>query len=823
MSLGPVLSDVPRHMVGPDMLDISAERPAFLVSEPAAPAYVRSLVTAIRLLAALAVLGFTYVALHGSSEGQFATDFGDLLGSVPRWLVSGIVGVCQIAFLVVAILGFIGQLVLRHFARVGRMLLAAVVCAGGLVLMSKLVGTSAFPLIPSQQLGGPGSGLGEDGLSGYGIGAAFPTTLDLGVIAAWMFVDRGRWSDRWRWIGRLVLVLGILARLGVGLADPATIITAIATAAAASSLVQLLLGAPNTTPRAAAVGEILERLGYPVTSVERFGGFRGFVGFRIDVEEGHQLIVKVISRDLWASLLPVQMYRATRFRDVGQDRPFRSLRSAVEHEALCALKAHSDGVPTARLAVVAEFPPNAMMMAFDTRSRVSLSELEPSRRTPQLLESVWAIVDALQRSHTVHRRLNQDALWVDDDDVVVLVGFASASLGVVGTSLSTDVAEVLAATAALLGVQRAVEFGVAGVGPAAVAAALPRLQPLALTPRTRAAVKAAGCLEDLRDEVQRVTGADAVPIAELERIKTGTVVTIAMAALALWALIPQFLGVGSLWGELLNANLWWAAAAIALSAITYIGAAIALDGSLSERIPLGPNVGVQIATSFVGVAAPGGGLALTARFLQKRGIDTATAVSAVGVDTIAGLIVHLTLTGLFIALAGSSGLQTFDLPSTTTIGLIAAGVALVTAVGIALPWSRSLLTTRVLPATKRSLTNIAEIARQPGKMIELFGGSLTITMGYILALAVSVSAFGAGPAFTSIALVYLVGSIVSSAAPTPGGIGAVEATLIAGLTSAGMASTTAVAAVILFRLATFWIPLLPGWGALVVLQRSGDV
>ena len=131
--------------------------------------------------------------------------------------------------------------------------------------------------------------------------------------------------------------------------------------------------------------------------------------------------------------------------------------------------------------------------------------------------------------------------------------------------------------------------------------------------------------------------------------------------------------------------------------------------------------------------------------------------------------------------------------------------------------------TRVWPATKRSLANIGEIARQPSKMIELFGGCVTITMGYILALEVAVSAFGAGPAFTSIALVYLVGSMVSSVAPTPGGIGAVEATLIAGLTSAGMASTTAVAAVILFRLATFWIPLLPGWGAFVVLQRSGDL
>ena len=593
------------------MLDVASERPAFSVSEPAEPAYLRSPVTAARLLGSLAVLGFTYVALRGGQHGKFAAGFGDLLGSVPHWLVSGIVSICQIGFLVAAILGFISQLVLRRFARVGRMLLAAVVCTAGLIAMSKLVGTSMLQLMP------PRHGAVDPGRSGYGIGAAFPTTLDMGVIAAWMFIDRGHWADRWRRIGQLVLVLGIAARLGVSLADPATIITAIAMAGAASSLIQLILGAPNTSPRAVAVGEILERMGYEVSSVERFGGFQGFAGFRVFIADGQQLIVKVVSRDLGAGLLPVQMYRAARFRDVGQDRPFRSLRSAVEHEALCALKAHSDGVPTVRLVVVAEFPPNAMMMAFDAQSRQSLSELDPSRRTPQLLRSVWAIVDALQRSHTVHRRLNADALWVDDDDAVVLVGFASASLGVVGSALSTDVAEVLAATAAPLGVQRAVESAIAGVGPAAVAAALPRLQPLALTPRTRAAVKAAGCLEELRNEVQRVTGAEDVPIAELERIKTGTVVTIAVVALALWSLIPQFLGVGSLWGELQRANLWWVAAALALSAVTYVGAALALDGSLSERLPLGPNIGVQVATSFVGVAAPGGGLALTARFSKS--------------------------------------------------------------------------------------------------------------------------------------------------------------------------------------------------------------
>jgi undecaprenyl-diphosphatase len=727
--------------------------------------------------------------------------------------VSAVVSVCQIGFLVPAMLGVVSLLVLRRFMRVTRMLIGALLSIAGLAAMSKLVGGSVLLLVPRR----------STGLSGYGIGAAFPTTIDLGVMASWMFIDRGHWSGRWRWIGRFVLALGVAAHIGVSLANPFAVAATITVAATAASLVQAVLGVPNTRPRAVVVGRILERLGYQLIAVEGFGGFHGFVGFRVRLLDGGQLFVKIVSRDSWAALLPVRLYRAARFRDVGQDLPFRSLRSVVEHEALCSLKAHSDGVPTARLAAVAEFPPDAMMMAFDAQPFESLRDLEPERRTTELLDDVWAIVAALQRSHTVHRRLNADALLVDDDDNVVLVDFGSASLGVVGAALSTDVAEVLAATAVAVGPERAVAHAIAGVGAPAVAAALPRVQPLALTPPTRAAIKTAGCLDDLREEIQRATGTLEVPIAALERIKLRTLATFVMAAIALGTLVPQFLGFGSVWGELRHADMWWVVAAVGLSVVTYIGAAVALDGSVPERLPLAPNIGVQVATSFVGVAAPGGALALTGRFLQQRGIDTATAVAAVGVDTLAGVIVHLTLTGLFVALAGASGLRTFDLPSLTTIGLIAAGVALVAVTGVVVPWSRSLLSTRVLPATKRSFAAVADIARQPGKMIELFGGSLTITMGYILALVVSVQAVGGEPAFTSIALVYLVGSVVSSIAPTPGGIGAVEATLIAGLTSAGMPSSTAVAAVILFRLATFWMPLLPGWVALVLLQRSGDL
>ena len=46
-----------------------------------------------------------------------------------------------------------------------------------------------------------------------------------------------------------------------------------------------------------------------------------------------------------------------------------------------------------------------------------------------------------------------------------------------------------------------------------------------------------------------------------------------------------------------------------------------------------------------------------------------------------------------------------------------------------------------------------------------------------------------------------------------------EATLIAGLVAAGLDNSVAVPAVFLFRLATFWLPILPGWLSFHWLQR----
>ena len=95
-----------------------------------------------------------------------------------------------------------------------------------------------------------------------------------------------------------------------------------------------------------------------------------------------------------------------------------------------------------------------------------------------------------------------------------------------------------------------------------------------------------------------------------------------------------------------------------------------------------------------------------------------------------------------------------------------------------------------------------------------------VTLSYIVCVYLSTRAFGGDLSFATVGAVYLAGAAIAAAAPTPGGLGALEAAVIAGLVAAGMDHTVAVPSVFLYRIATFWLPTLPGWAALTWLRRS---
>jgi undecaprenyl-diphosphatase len=128
-----------------------------------------------------------------------------------------------------------------------------------------------------------------------------------------------------------------------------------------------------------------------------------------------------------------------------------------------------------------------------------------------------------------------------------------------------------------------------------------------------------------------------------------------------------------------------------------------------------------------------------------------------------------------------------------------------------------------VPALGRALSGLAAVVRSPGKIALLFGGSALITLSYVLAMYFSTIAFGGGLNLAQVGAAYLAGATIAAVAPTPGGLGALEAAVIAALVGAGMPSTEAVPAVFLFRLATYWLPMVPGWFSFNYLRRAAFV
>ena len=270
-----------------------------------------------------------------------------------------------------------------------------------------------------------------------------------------------------------------------------------------------------------------------------------------------------------------------------------------------------------------------------------------------------------------------------------------------------------------------------------------------------------------------------------------------------------------------------AAAAALASVATYIGSGMAISGSSPTPIRLGHSMLAAVAATFVGAIAPPGvaHLGLNTRFYAKQGMPGPVAISATAAKEVAMGAVHVILLVLLAILAGSSGAleeELDKLPSLQTVGIAVAVLLTVLCAAAAMPQVRRIVRDSVVPAVRESLSSLRELASSPVQMLLLFVGAFVLQMGYVAALYFATRALGGAVGFITIGLIYLTVGSVASVAPTPGGVGAVEAVLPAALSGVGMAAATALAAVFLYRLVTFWLPI-PAGGLAFRLLVSRDL
>jgi undecaprenyl-diphosphatase len=653
-------------------------------------------------------------------------------------------------------------------------------------------------------------------------GAAFPAPA-LFASAAAVVVAAAPWLSRpWRRAAWLTLLLAAAARLLTGTALPMQLILALATGVTVGAAVLVAFGVPDRRIGPGEIAAALRRAGLPVTSVRPAEvGTKGSRKFAAVTTDGGRLFVKALGSDQRDADLLYRAYRAVRLRNVGDTRPAASLFQAVERQALAGVMAERAGVSVPGVDRIVRAGDTALLV-MELVDGGSLDRLPAGQVGDDLLARLWAEVGTLHRAGIAHRSLRAANVMVTPAGRPTIVDFGFSELAATQRQQDLDVAELLASLAVLVGEDRAAATAAAGLGGPEVARSLPLLQPLALSAATRRAVKGqGGLLARTRAAAAAASGQEAPDLVRVQRVRPRTLLAIAIAAGAFYFLLPDLAKVGGGWHALQSAQWIWVPVIIAFSALTYLASAISLLGSVSVRLPFWPTVLTQGASSFVNRVSYGnvGGMALNVRYLQKCGVEPSAGVAAVGVNALAGAIVHALLLVVFFSWAGRGLGRAFKLPSSSTLLAILAVVAAVAGLVMITRQGRRFAVRKLLPPVRSSLASLRRVARSPVRLALLFGGSALVTLAYIAGLVASVEAFGVTAGIGQIGAVYLGASLVAAASPTPGGLGAMEVATIAGLTGIGIPSGPAVSAVLLYRLATYWLPVPPGWLSWRLLQR----
>jgi glycosyltransferase 2 family protein len=779
---------------------------------------IRKPVDGLRCIVACAeifVLAVAAVAASATTTGV-ETDIVGASRRLPRALLDLAPPIALFALLILPVALAVFQLV-RHQARHLIEAVATGVLAGVVAEITNilLMRTPAAQLYDAIIMSHPNAGSHVNALDPYLAGlVAYATMIGL--------TGRPAWRNA---LGLAIAVYGIV-QLGARGTTVLSLLITLLVGRAIGLAVRYLAGSTSERPTALDIAAALSAGGLAVTAIRRVrpAGSRmsGSRHYAITANGGDGLDVVVYDRDQQAAGAFYRLYRSVRLQgQVSRNAPL-SVDHTVERRALLSYATEDAGVATPRLRALVRAGPEAAVLAYDHCEGTTLAARNPGCSDAEL-GRIWDAVARLHAHDVTHRGLTADRILFTADGQVMLLDPGDGDVAASDLQIRLDLAQLIAELALYVGPERTAGLAAEKVDGGELLAVLPLLQPVALARSTRKAVRRQrNVLPKVRSLLlAAVPGGEVTPV-QLERIRLRTLVTLVATVAAIYLLAGE-LARASLGSVLQSADWRWGVVALALSVATYVAAALSLSGFVAERLNFLRTLLVQLAGSFVTLVTPVavGGAALNIRYLQRKKVPAAVAAASVGVAQVVAFVLHILLLVVFAAIAGT-GSESPIRPPTWAYFVLAGLVVLAIAV-LAVPAGRRLLRARLSPMLGQVLPRLLEVAQHPRKLAEGIGGALLLSLTYILCLSACVAAFGRSVPFAKIGFVYLTGSAIGSIIPTPGGLGAVEAALTAGLTAAGVPGAVAVSSVLLFRLLTFWLPVPFGWAALSFLERQQDL
>jgi uncharacterized protein (TIRG00374 family) len=786
------------------------------VVEPPRPHRIRRRGDLLRLLATLGTLILVLLlpAILQHTTSGIQSDIAKGTAATPHFLLSLASLVSTFGVLAVPVAFAADRLVHRDALRVTVGLLAAVIALGVTVGLDTWVHNVAPQSLAEYLAWTSKSGVAKD-----------PLHTDLTPVIAYVTAVRLAGRFRWQFVTWTVISLSALAALASGYASPLALAVTYLIGRAIGYATLYAVGTPNPRPPGSAVVTALQRMGLVPVSARRVAdGAEETRRYEVGLAGPPGILdVTVLDRDQQIAGLPYRLWRRLRVRGASPRRAVRSLRRSLEQESLMAYALTAADVRTPRLLATSEVGTEAALLAYEHVTGRPLDSLADEELTDELLTEIWRQLRLLQSNRLAHRGLEGGSVLVDDSGRAYIVDARAGEIAAGDLVLKLDLAQLLTTVALRVGPERTVRTASAVLGADALGGAVPFLQKVALSKDTRTALRRSkDLLTRIRDEIVDLRPESQLPPAQLERIRPRTLISVIAGTFAAYVLLSSIGNVDV--AQLAAQADWrWAVLGLAAAALSYLAAAWMLLGYVPEKISLPRTVLVQLAGSFIKLVAPAAvtGVAVNTRFLQKSGVRPTQAVASVGASQLTGFGIHLLMLTLFGFISGSSrGMTTasFEPSRVVVIGLLAVAV-----LGVALAATgpvRRFVMSRVKGLFDGVVPRLLDVLQSPRKLVTGLGGTLLLTASFVVCLDASIRAFGGSLTWTTVAVVFLTGNAVGSAVPTPGGLGAVEASLIAGLTFAGLPSATATSAVLLYRVLTFWLPVLPGWAAFTWLQRQ---
>jgi uncharacterized membrane protein YbhN (UPF0104 family) len=315
-------------------------------------------------------------------------------------------------------------------------------------------------------------------------------------------------------------------------------------------------------------------------------------------------------------------------------------------------------------------------------------------------------------------------------------------------------------------------------------------------------------------------------LQRLKRVTWHSAVQVVLLVLALSVLVTHFAGLDldQLTAELRGASWWLVGIAVVVAQTPRLSQTASALGAASRPLPPRPVFLLQLAQSYVGLAVPTSAarVAMNVRFFQKLGFTAGAALAKGLLNSAAGFLVEATLLLGLIASTPQTlhfDLDAPDLPEWRTIlGWLVVLAIAIGVVSLALPDRR-----RQLRHWAASLSadghHALEGLGSPRRLALLLGGNLATVLLFSATLGLFASALGTTVSFADLVVITISVSLLAGLLPLPGGIGVVEGGLTFGLVAAGMPEEAAFAAVVLYRVSTFYLPALWGYFAFRNLER----